>query len=321
MREPAPFVLRTPPVGGVQRARPSASSSNLSTPHRRGGRAVECAGLENRFGSFGPTRVRIPPSPLCDESGHRSQMSRDIGLSFGGLASGRVVPCKSAATRLHGARTAASWTSIAISTPPWPVPQPPRQPATGVLRRRHASNLSLRSGRRLFRRRRPPPRCRGTRARRGFIDAEVTRLQTNYEVPPDVDVAQLVHTEQQRILLEETGLRQTRPDAVIEFSLLDGYAQLSDIIKAHGYDLARQRGTVPTPGEVAGDWYDSVYLPGVQAARDEGLAQRYESWGMTNADLFLWLYQLLRDLRAYSTSPVLSCLPGDESQRRRALGR
>jgi len=136
----------------------------------------------------------------------------------------------------------------------------------------------------------------------GFIDAEVTRLQTNYEVPPDVDVAQLVHTEQQRILLEETGLRQARPDAVIEFSLLDGYSQLSDIIKAHGYDLARQRGTVPTPEEVAGDWYDSVYLPGVQAARDEGLAQRYESWGMTNADLFLWLYQLLRDLRAYNTS-------------------
>jgi hypothetical protein len=135
-----------------------------------------------------------------------------------------------------------------------------------------------------------------------FIDAEVTRLQTNYEVPPDVDVAQLVHTEQQRILLEETGLGHARPDAVIEFSLLDGYSQLLDIIKAHGYDLARQRGTVPTPEEVAGNWYDSAYLPGIKAARDEGLAQRYESWGMTDADLFLWLYQLLRDLRAHNAS-------------------
>ena len=64
MREPAPFVLRTPAVGGVQRARPGASSSNLSTLHRRGGRAVECAGLENRYGPFGPSGVRIPPSPL-----------------------------------------------------------------------------------------------------------------------------------------------------------------------------------------------------------------------------------------------------------------
>src|SRR5437764_9753216 len=31
---------------------------------RRGGRAVECAGLENRYGRFRPSRVRIPPSPL-----------------------------------------------------------------------------------------------------------------------------------------------------------------------------------------------------------------------------------------------------------------
>ena len=46
-----------------------------------------------------------------------------------------------------------------------------------------------------------------------FIDAEVTRLQTNYEIGPDVDVCQLVHTEQQRVLLEESGLGRARPDA------------------------------------------------------------------------------------------------------------
>jgi hypothetical protein len=50
-----------------------------------------------------------------------------------------------------------------------------------------------------------------------FIDAEVTRLQTNYEVPPGVDVSRLVHTEQQRILLQETGLGRARPDAVIAY--------------------------------------------------------------------------------------------------------
>jgi hypothetical protein len=31
---------------------------------RRGGRAVECGGLENRYGSLGSSRVQIPPSPL-----------------------------------------------------------------------------------------------------------------------------------------------------------------------------------------------------------------------------------------------------------------
>ena len=38
-----------------------------------------------------------------------------------------------------------------------------------------------------------------------FIDAEVTRLHTNYALPPDVNVARLVHTEQQRLLLERAG--------------------------------------------------------------------------------------------------------------------
>ena len=31
---------------------------------RRGGRAVECGGLENRYASLGVSRVQIPPSPL-----------------------------------------------------------------------------------------------------------------------------------------------------------------------------------------------------------------------------------------------------------------
>ena len=86
-----------------------------------------------------------------------------------------------------------------------------------------------------------------------FIDAEVTRLETSYEIGPEVDVSQLIHTEQQRRLLDESGLARARPDAVIEFTFVDGYTQLAETIKAHGYDLARQSGEVPTPEQVAAD--------------------------------------------------------------------
>src|ERR687895_2225622 len=98
-----------------------------------------------------------------------------------------------------------------------------------------------------------------------FIDAEVTRLHTNYALPPDVDVARLVHTEQQRRLLEESGLARSRPDAArIEFARPRGYPECLESIKAHGYDLARAGdGTLPPMEEVAADWYDNVYLPGV----------------------------------------------------------
>jgi hypothetical protein len=139
-----------------------------------------------------------------------------------------------------------------------------------------------------------------------FIDADVTQLLTNYAVPPGVDIGQLVHTEQQRILLEETGLGRARPEAVIEFTLLAGYSQLGDVIKAHGYELDRQRGAVLSPEEVAGDWYDSVYVPAIEAAQRAGLQEvmkrHYPPSGLTDADFVIWLYQLRRDLRPYDAS-------------------
>jgi hypothetical protein len=72
-------------------------------------------------------------------------------------------------------------------------------------------------------------------------------------------------------LLQHSGLSQARSEATIEFTLLDGYTQTSDIIKAHGYDLARDRGVLPTPSEIAAHWYDTIYLPAVAAAERASL--------------------------------------------------
>jgi hypothetical protein len=130
-----------------------------------------------------------------------------------------------------------------------------------------------------------------------FVDAEVTRLHTNYALPPDVDVAQLVHTEQQRLLMEESGLVRSRPEAVIEFARPRGYPELLEVIKAHGYDLARRLGALPAQEEVAADWYDNVYVPGVAAVNRAGLPAAYPF--KTEADLFLWIYERRRDLRVF----------------------
>ncbi|HWT91365.1 MAG TPA: hypothetical protein VN238_00070 [Solirubrobacteraceae bacterium] len=131
-----------------------------------------------------------------------------------------------------------------------------------------------------------------------FLDAEVTVLHTRYaELPPDVDVARLVHTEQQRLLLEESGLAQARPDARIEFARPRGYPELLETIKAHGYDLARRAadGRLPEPAQVAADWHDTVFVPGLAAVERAGLPDRYPF--KTPADLFLWVYERRRDLR------------------------
>src|ERR687893_364965 len=130
-----------------------------------------------------------------------------------------------------------------------------------------------------------------------FIDAEVTRLQTNYALPPDVDVARLVHTEQKRRLLEESGPARSRPHAArIEVARPRGYPECLESIKAHGYDLARAAdGTLPPVERVGADWYDKVYLPGVAAVDRAGLRELYPF--KTEAALFLWIYERRRDLR------------------------
>jgi hypothetical protein len=110
-------------------------------------------------------------------------------------------------------------------------------------------------------------------------------------------VAQLVHTQQQRLLLEESGLARSRPDAVIEFARPRGYPELLEVIKAHGYDLARRRGALPPQEKVAADLYDNVYVPGVAAVKQAGLPAAYRF--KTEADRFLWVYERRRDLRVF----------------------
>jgi hypothetical protein len=103
-------------------------------------------------------------------------------------------------------------------------------------------------------------------------------------------------------MLDESGLGHARPDAVIEFTFVDGYTQLAEIIKAHGYDVARQIGEVPTPERVAADWHDTVFRPALDAIRRAGVPEEYASWNPTDADLFLWVYKLRRDLRAHDAT-------------------
>jgi hypothetical protein len=133
-----------------------------------------------------------------------------------------------------------------------------------------------------------------------FIDAELTHLVTNYEIPPDVDVCALVHTEQQRIFLEESGLAEARVGAQIEFSRPAGYPELLEVVKAYGFDLAVRLGRLPPRPELAAAWYDAVYQPAVAALRAESLPERYAY--KTDADLFLCVYQSRRALRATDAS-------------------
>jgi hypothetical protein len=66
-----------------------------------------------------------------------------------------------------------------------------------------------------------------------FIDAEVTALSLSHELHPDVDLLELVHTEQNRQFMEQTGLAVHHPEAEIEFS--------RPVTKAHIESVRRER--------------------------------------------------------------------------------
>jgi hypothetical protein len=136
------------------------------------------------------------------------------------------------------------------------------------------------------------------------VDAEVIRLDTSYDLPSDVDIRQLIHTEQQRLFMEKSGLGRARPNVVIEFSRPEGYPELLEVLKAHGYDMMREKGELLDPSDVAADWYDNVYLPACEAVHREKLPQAYSY--KTKADLFLWVYKLRRKLLVSDSSADFS---------------
>jgi len=129
-----------------------------------------------------------------------------------------------------------------------------------------------------------------------FLDAEVTQLETSHELHPDVDVLELVHTEQHRRFKERTSLPDVAPLAVVEFSRPVGYGELLQVIEAHAYALSETRDTlVPLP-EATGDWYTSSWVPALEAIESSGLRKAYAF--KTDGDRYLWTYRKLEELRA-----------------------
>lgn len=127
-----------------------------------------------------------------------------------------------------------------------------------------------------------------------YIDAEITRLRSRWPLPPDADISKIIMAEQERRFMEESGLETARPDASIHFSRPQGYIELLEQLKIHGFHLMTERGELLDRRDIAADWYDAVYEPTVRAIHDEGLAELWPS--ATDADLFLWVGQRRREL-------------------------
>jgi hypothetical protein len=125
-----------------------------------------------------------------------------------------------------------------------------------------------------------------------FIDAEITELRSRYPIPVGADVGRVIYASQQQMFMEESGLDRARPEATIEFTRPQGFVELLELVKVHGFHLMTERAEVLRADAIAGDWYDRVYLPTVDAIRSERLLEAFPR--NTEADLFLWVWQRRR---------------------------
>jgi hypothetical protein len=140
------------------------------------------------------------------------------------------------------------------------------------------------------------------------IDAEVTELKARWHLPPDADIVELIHAEQERIFMEESGLGEIHPELRMRFSRPVGYIELLETVQLHGYHQMKAAGRVLPQAEIARDWYTNVFLPTVEAIRTEGLADVCP--GATDPDQFLWVWDRRRELM-----PEHGCRPLGEAAR------
>lgn len=122
---------------------------------------------------------------------------------------------------------------------------------------------------------------------RADIEADVTELLVDVVLTPALSIRTLLLAQENSDFLEWTNLHTLRPTEKITFSELGGYLDLVRDINIHRSALVQEQHRPISRDEVVTSWYDTVYLPRMQAIRAQQLV-RYCA-GRTEADLYRWI--------------------------------
>jgi hypothetical protein len=120
---------------------------------------------------------------------------------------------------------------------------------------------------------------------RRFIDADVDRYETRFQVDAGTTVDALRVTQAESRFREATALDRAVPGVRFPLTEPVGYLELEESVKAHAFDLAHQRGVLVDRAEAAAHWYETVFRPVVTLARGTHAAVCLGS--CTDGDLFL----------------------------------
>jgi hypothetical protein len=137
----------------------------------------------------------------------------------------------------------------------------------------------------------------------------------------DADIVELIHAEQERTFMDESGLAEARPDARIRFSRPVGYVELLETVQLHGYHLMLDAQRTLPRADIAEDWYTTVYGPTIEAIHAEKLDEVCPE--ATDPDRFLWVWHRRRELIPRVRLPAArrGRAPSDRRARPRAARR
>ena len=135
-----------------------------------------------------------------------------------------------------------------------------------------------------------------------FIDAQVSRAPSMYELGPGVDADSINLTSREQQFRQETGLMTAVPGARFAVSESVGYPELQEALESYAYELSQRLGRLLSRQEGAALWYECVYRPTVTAAQKARLPELLSVW--TEADLFLALHKQSRQLWGTECRPA-----------------
>jgi nucleotide-binding universal stress UspA family protein len=119
------------------------------------------------------------------------------------------------------------------------------------------------------------------------IQAYVTEVQSKVSLSPDDRPDDIILKEEFIEFLEHTRIRDLYPEADLQVTAPGGYRRLEDYIIVHQYymELEQER-DVPSE-EAVRHWYETEYMPIVEAIRNRGILRDFPK--RTETDLYLWV--------------------------------
>ncbi len=133
---------------------------------------------------------------------------------------------------------------------------------------------------------------------REFIDAEVTEIQTDIEITPDMtkaDLLKILMEHEKKNFLAMTELDKHRDVSCLLFSSPGRFDIILSHINGHQYFIGIDTKRNVNFEEAMLSWYDNIFLPIVNEIKEENILIYFPD--RTEADLYVWIVKHWDELK------------------------